>query len=78
MILSGIAHPDSKFFFKSEWGLASDDWPAVSFSKRAVGRKMRGIYDPTRDFVIYVGTTNARNTLTLLTAAAFCRWCGWT
>lgn len=62
MILSDIARPDSKFFIKSEWGLASDDWPAVSFSKQAVGRRMRAIYDPTRDFVIYVGTTNARNT----------------
>lgn len=62
MILRDITRPDSRFFIKSEWGPASNDWPAVSFSKQAVGRKMRGIYDPARDFVIYVGTTNPRNT----------------
>jgi hypothetical protein len=62
MLLQDVAGPESKFFLKSEWGPASDDWPAVSFSKQSVGRRMRGIYDPARDFVIYVGTTNPVNT----------------
>ena len=62
MLLQDVAAPESKFFLKSEWGPASDDWPAVSFSKQSVGRRMRGIYDPARDFVIYVGTTNPVNT----------------
>jgi hypothetical protein len=62
MLVKDVASPESKFFLKSEWGPASDDWPAVSFSKRSVGRHMRGIYNPTRDFVIYVGTTDPSNT----------------
>lgn len=62
MLLEDVVAPESKFFLKSEWGPASDDWPAVSFSKQSVGRRMRGIYDPSRDFVIYVGTTSPINT----------------
>jgi 5-formaminoimidazole-4-carboxamide-1-beta-D-ribofuranosyl 5'-monophosphate synthetase len=42
-------------------GPVSDDWPAV-FSKQAVGRKIRSVYVPGRDFIIYVGTTNPANT----------------
>ena len=30
--------------------------------QHSVGRRMRGIYDPSRDFVIYVGTTIPTNT----------------
>jgi hypothetical protein len=41
MLLKDVGSPESKFFLKSEWGPASDDWPAVSFSKRSVGRHMR-------------------------------------
>jgi hypothetical protein len=62
MLLQEVVIPESKFFLKSEWGPASDDWPAVSFSKQSVGRRIRGVYDPARDFVIYVGTTNPINT----------------
>jgi hypothetical protein len=62
MFLKEVVSPESKFFLKSEWGPASDDWPAVSFSKRAVGRRMRSVYDPVQDFVIYVGTTSSINT----------------
>jgi hypothetical protein len=62
MLVKDVATSESKFFLKSEWGPASNDWPAVSFSKQSVGRRMRGIYDPTRDFVLYAGTTSAINT----------------
>lgn len=62
MLVQEVIIPESKFFLKSEWGPASDDWPAVSFSKQSVGRHVRGVYDPARDFVIYVGTTNPINT----------------
>ena len=62
MLLQNLVSPNSKFFLKSEWGPVSDDWPAVSFSKQSVGRRMRGIYDPSRDFAIYVGTTSPANT----------------
>ena len=62
MKLRDILRSDSRVFLKSEWGPASDDWPAVSFSKRAVGNKIRSVYVPGRDFIIYVGTSNAVNT----------------
>jgi hypothetical protein len=62
MHLKDIVTESGKLFLKSEWGPASADWPAVSFSKQSVGRRMRGMYDPTRDFVLYVGTTKSMNT----------------
>ncbi len=62
MLIRDLVRPDSRVFLKSEWGPASEYWPAVSFSKRAVGRKIRSIYLPGRDFVVYVGTSNAANT----------------
>jgi hypothetical protein len=62
MLVSDIVKPGTRFFLKSEWGPVSDDWPAVSFSKRAVGRKIRSVYTPGRDFIVYVGTTNPANT----------------
>jgi hypothetical protein len=38
MLLQNVVSSNSKFFLKSEWGLVSDDWPAVSFSSiRSVG-----------------------------------------
>jgi hypothetical protein len=62
MRVRDLLQAESRVFLKSEWGPASDDWPAVSFSKRAVGRKIRGTYTPGRDYIIYVGTTNPANT----------------
>jgi hypothetical protein len=62
MFVSDIVKPDTKCFLKSEWGPVSDDWPAVSFSKSAVGRKIRNVYTPSRDFIVYVGTTSPANT----------------
>ncbi len=62
MHLRDVTTPDSKFYLKSEWGPTHDGWPVVFFSKQAVGRRMREVYDPTKDFVIYVGTTNRNNT----------------
>jgi hypothetical protein len=57
-----LLRPESRVFLKSEWGPTSDYWPAFSFSKRSVGRKIRTVYVPERDFIIYVGTSNAANT----------------
>jgi hypothetical protein len=62
MLVSDIVKPGTRVFLKSEWGPVSDDWPAVSFSKQAVGRKIRSVYVPGRDFIVYVGTTNPANT----------------
>lgn len=62
MLVSDLVKPSTRLFLKSEWGPVSDEWPAVSFSKRAVGRKIRSVYTPGRDFLIYVGTTNPANT----------------
>jgi hypothetical protein len=62
MRINDILQPGTRIFLKSEWGPASDDWPALSFSKRAVGRKIRSVYTPGRDYIVYVGTTSPVNT----------------
>jgi hypothetical protein len=43
-------------FVKSEFGPASDRWPALSFSKHKIARDFANEYRRGRDFIIYVGT----------------------
>jgi hypothetical protein len=62
MLLSDIVPPDGRIWLKSEWAPASDDWPAVSFSKRSVGETLRREFLPNRDILIYVGTSNPQFT----------------
>jgi hypothetical protein len=62
MRISDLLRPGTRIFLKSEWGPVSDDWPALSFSKRSVGKRIRSAYTPSRDYIIYVGTTNPVNT----------------
>ena len=56
--LRDVIAPDGRILLKSEWGPISDDWPAVSFSKRSVGERLRAEFNPDRDVLLYVGTTN--------------------
>ncbi len=57
-----IIKPESRIFAKSEFGPVSDDWPALSFTHRTVAQKFALDYRRDRDFVIYVGTSNPKNT----------------
>lgn len=57
-----MASPESRFFLKSEWGPVSENWPALSFSKRSVGEYLNREYNPTRDFIVYAGTSNPERT----------------
>jgi hypothetical protein len=40
----------------------SDHWPALSFSKRSVGDRLRRDFNPDRDVILYVGTGNPEST----------------
>ena len=62
MLLSSVVGKDGRIWVKSEWGPASEDWPAVSFSKRTVGDYLRQEFRPGRDAIIYIGTSNPATT----------------
>lgn len=57
-----LATAASRFFLKSEWGPLSEEWPALSFSKRSVGEYLVGEYKPGRDFILYAGTGDPERT----------------
>jgi hypothetical protein len=62
MQLSEVVGKDGRIWVKSEWGPASDYWPAVSFSKRTVGDYLRQEFRPGRDVIVYIGTSNPATT----------------
>jgi hypothetical protein len=62
MQLRDLVKPDGKIFIKSEWEPASPTWPAVSFSKRTVGESLQKQFQPGRDAIIIVGTSNPQLT----------------
>jgi hypothetical protein len=62
MRLKEIVAEDGRIFLKSEWGPMSDHWPALSFSKRSVGDRLRQEFNPDRDAIIYVGTGDPKST----------------
>jgi len=62
MLLSEVVGRDGRIWVKSEWGPASEDWPAVSFSKRTVGDLLRQEFRPGRDAIVYIGTSNPTTT----------------
>ena len=62
MLLKDVVATDGRIFVKSEWGPISDHWPALSFSKRSVGDRLRRDFNPDRDAIIYVGTGNPKST----------------
>jgi hypothetical protein len=62
MRLRDVVKPDGKVFLKSEWAPASESWPAVSYSKRTVGEFLQREFQPGRDAIVYVGTSNPLTT----------------
>src|ERR1035437_10364254 len=62
MLLSDVVGKDGRIWVKSEWGPASEDWPAVSCSKRTVGDFLRQEFRPGRDAIVYIGTSNPATT----------------
>jgi hypothetical protein len=56
MVLRDIVSNDGHIWLKSEWGPASQEWPALSFSKRTFSENLRGEFNRDRDAVLYVGT----------------------
>jgi hypothetical protein len=60
--IGDLASTNSRFFLKSEWGPISKTWPALSFSKRSVGDYLYEEYDPSRDFIVYAGTSDPART----------------
>lgn len=62
MVLNEALGKDARIWVKSEWGPASEDWPAVSFSKRSVGDYLRKEFVPGRDAILYIGTSNPATT----------------
>jgi len=62
MQLRDLIKADGKVFLKSEWAPASESWPAVSYSKRTVGEFLQREFQPGRDAIVYVGTSNPLTT----------------
>lgn len=62
MDLKEIVAEDGRIWVKSEWAPASQDWPAVSFSKRTVGDYLRQEFKPGRDAILYIGTGSPATT----------------
>jgi hypothetical protein len=62
MKLSEITSTATKLFAKSEFGPASDRWPALSFSKHKIATDFAIEYRRGRDFVVYVGTSDPDKT----------------
>jgi hypothetical protein len=57
MVLRDVIASNGRIFLKSEWGPISDEWPAVSFTRSAVGNRLRNEFQPDRDVILYVGTS---------------------
>src|ERR1035437_6477702 len=62
MRLRDVVKPDGKVFLKSEWAPASESWPDVSYSKRTVVEFLQREFQPGRDAIVYVGTSNPLTT----------------
>ena len=63
MLVRDLIGAGSRLYAKSEWAPASAEWPALSFSRRAVANAFSGIYTRGSDFVISIGTSNPKDTL---------------
>lgn len=62
MKLADICSEQTRLFVKSEFGPASDDWPALSFSGQKIAKDFSNDYRPERDFIVYVGTADPTRT----------------
>lgn len=60
--LGELIAADSKLFAKSEFGPANSDWPALSFSAMKIANDFQKDFRRGKDFVIYVGTSNPKDT----------------
>src|ERR1700722_2093932 len=55
-----IAHPDSNFFLRSEYRLASS-WPALGFTKPGEAHQIcQQLSRPDIDLIFWVGTSGAK------------------
>jgi hypothetical protein len=75
MKLSEITSADSKLFAKSEFGPASDRWPALSFSRHKIATDFANEYRRGRDFVVYVGTVIPTKRNSPNTVRTYCPSC---
>jgi hypothetical protein len=71
MKLSEIASPDTRLFAKSEFGPASDEWPALSFSSHKIATDFANTCRRDRDFVLYVGPRAPISTRDLVPAESW-------
>jgi hypothetical protein len=62
MKIRDMMEANGRVFLKSEFAQIGDDWPCISFTKRSVGDRLRAEFQPGRDVLIYVGTTNPETT----------------
>jgi hypothetical protein len=62
VLLKDLIEPTTRLYAKSEWAPAGPQWPALSFSRRAVANDFSRIYTRGSDFVISVGTGNPNDT----------------
>jgi len=62
MLVGDMMQPDGRVFLKSEWAPIADRWPCVSYKRSNVGLKLRSEFQPGRDVLLYVGTTDPRHT----------------
>jgi hypothetical protein len=62
MKLADITAPETLLFAKSEFGPASDRWPALSFSSRKIATDFTNTYRPGLDFIVYIGTGDPEKT----------------
>jgi len=62
VLVSDMMEPGDRVFMKSEFGPIGDNWPCFSYTRKNVGQRLRADFQPGRDIVIYVGTTNPKMT----------------
>jgi hypothetical protein len=62
VLLRNLVESNTRLYAKSEWGPAGPQWPALSFSRRAVANAFSTIFTRGTDFVISVGTSNPEDT----------------
>lgn len=60
--LAQLLVPGSKLYAKSEFGPAHSGWPALSFSSQKIASNFAMETTRGKDFVIYVGTSNPKDT----------------
>lgn len=62
MLVADMMQPGGKVFLKSEFGPIGDNWPCFSYGRPALGRRLQAEFQPGRDIIVYVGTTDPSRT----------------